>query len=199
MLLPIGTNCEIATILKTLGLRTCSYPFDWVISTAPTVIDLFLKILSSTDVDGFLRDFFQSEGNTTYLQEYDQRTVFKNTKYNLAFPHDDIPDLLEKYTRRFKRMKNNFWSAESVTMIYMHNAPTHTGSSHLRKFANLLANMRPNVRIVVVNLVGAEGPNLINLKVPYIHPDAIHTPLRIHYEKTDFFPRLKVELEKLLT
>ena len=31
MILPIGSSCNVASVLKELGIRKCSYPFDWTL------------------------------------------------------------------------------------------------------------------------------------------------------------------------
>ena len=110
MILPIGNNCHAASELKNLNYRTCSYPFDWISASCKSIRIILPMVLqmSSDELSTFLFDFFDTSKNS-YDTSWDNRKIFANTMYDITFPHDDLSNLLEKYTRRFKRMKEDFF------------------------------------------------------------------------------------------
>ena len=91
MIIPIGSDCSIANFCKKYKLRTCSLPFDWVVT-----YDGVSKCIE----DNF-KDFIpKSQGNTN-----------KYNKYDIYFFHDFINDINRKddeikYTRRIERFQN---------------------------------------------------------------------------------------------
>jgi hypothetical protein len=98
-IIPIGDHCAISMILKELGLRRKSYPFDWIMHTEGIhntniiqnveVIDL-LKIKTIENIFKlFIDNAFDNENKT-------------NSK-NICFPHDTekVCEIFTKYERRF--------------------------------------------------------------------------------------------------
>jgi hypothetical protein len=120
MILPIGDNCNVALSLTQLGLRQHSYPFDWVLTDSfDNFAGMLLDILVTDDVEQYAKEFFNYEKNDSYIQPYDQKRIFKNVRYEMKFPHDDYDTILEKYMRRFKRLRDDFYSADKVVLVYI--------------------------------------------------------------------------------
>ena len=111
-IIPIGDHCAISMILKELGLRKKSYPFDWIMHTEQIndtniiqnieLIDL-LKIKTIENiVKLFIGNAFDNENKTN--------------SNNICFPHDteEVIEIFKKYERRFNRLledlnKNNIF------------------------------------------------------------------------------------------
>lgn len=110
MLFVLGNNCKAAMILKELGLREYSLPFDWTLTDLENtmkIIKLFFEADEEAEIK-FIDNLFDFSKGEKYVQNYSGKERFKNTEYNLNFPHDDLIDIKEKYLRRFKRLKTNF-------------------------------------------------------------------------------------------
>lgn len=106
-IIPMGDNCIIAEALKALNVRKCSYPFDWVSHKSyyrATNIMYNFNILDKLISDTFelQRDYI---GNG------------ENVYNNIWFPHDNetnLEDRINKYNRRFARLKNNVINSNNI-------------------------------------------------------------------------------------
>jgi GR25 family glycosyltransferase involved in LPS biosynthesis len=78
--------------------------FDRIENGSFEVFFQISKRLIENKPETFLDEFFNITENETYIQQYNQKQIFKNKKYNLIFPHDDISKLREIYLNRM----NNF-------------------------------------------------------------------------------------------
>ena len=96
----LGYFCGVATDLEILGLRSYSYPFDWLISSFPEVVNLIDK-----EFDGFL-DFDNLSQNTCC------RSHYRDDKFKIYFFHDfsefsslnkQYSSVKSKYLRRISR------------------------------------------------------------------------------------------------
>jgi len=96
----LGYFCSIAMELEKMGLRSESSPFDWLISDFDGVISAI-----ETRFEDFLNPAFLA-------QNKNNRSHYKNTKYNIEFFHDFNPyaslqdqlqNVQEKYNRRIQR------------------------------------------------------------------------------------------------
>ena len=105
-LIPMGDNCIVAEALRDLGLRQCSYPFDWISHvnyfTATNILYNFETVDKLMKNTFRLRDFLGDA-----LQN-------KNKSYkNIWFPHDDETSF-EKYQRRFARLRADISSKKNI-------------------------------------------------------------------------------------
>lgn len=120
MIVPLGFDCTVAISLRNVGHRTCAYPFDWVTSVDfPMVAQIFLRVvrMSDPELELFVRSFFDFSVNTVYHQNFDGRTVFVNREHGISFPHDDVETIEEKYLRRYKRLRDDYQSADRVIVL----------------------------------------------------------------------------------
>lgn len=101
----LGANCYVAEDLIKLGLRNCSYPFDWLFS------DDFSGIISVIQ-----NDFSDFLSFNVLLQHSDNKSRYYNSLYKFSFYHDfnkyqslksQISSVQEKYLRRINRFKND--------------------------------------------------------------------------------------------
>jgi hypothetical protein len=104
----LGSDCAIAYHLERLGLRTHSYPFDWVLSPCiePSIQDNFpwLDELQFKHNNYYPRIEEQWKDETELLQ------YVVDVKYKITFLHDfsskeDLPGVKEKYRRRIDRFQ----------------------------------------------------------------------------------------------
>jgi hypothetical protein len=164
MILPIGNNCVIAQTLKDTNLRKWSYPYDWILCDLKNSIELLLKVLKMPDEEfpGFFKDFFSREGNKTHILQYNNAEIFTNVKYGMSFPHDTIPELYEKYLRRFKRMKDNFYSSKHVLIVF--GSRWENNETELLSLYDSLLEIKKDINFLVFNAIS----NTLLLESKYI-------------------------------
>lgn len=96
----LGYFCSVSMDLEKLGLRSESFPFDWLISDFEGVVRA---------IENGFEDFLKYE----YLsQNRANRAIYRNTHYNIDFYHDfdsliplsqQLPQVESKYRRRIDR------------------------------------------------------------------------------------------------
>ncbi len=100
----LGYFCSIALELEEMGLRNCSYPFDWCISDYTGVEQAIF-----TRFEGFM------EYENLY-QYKEKKSLYRDTKYGITFVHDfdrytslekQLPKVKEKYRRRIEKFYKN--------------------------------------------------------------------------------------------
>lgn len=96
----LGWSCGTASALSRLGLRSCSGPFDWCISSYPGV----LRQIETNFQDFLNRDHLELDQGDEFKQ------TFYDRKYDILFPHDILKDfereyemIYQKYQRRYER------------------------------------------------------------------------------------------------
>jgi len=161
MILPIGITCNAATELKRLGLRRCSYPFDWVSTSLTTISTLLMKVIqmSHSDIERFCRQdlFHESNGYTTLLP-YKKQYYFVNRGYKLSFTHDHEPleDACTKYIRRFKRLRDDVIASTSIVLVFV--SVSNSYDEELYDLLEQLGNLFPEKTISLVSVNGFAKP-----------------------------------------
>ena len=98
-LIPLGDHCAVSEILKELGLRKCSYPFDWITNVnylyqtnLITNFTLVSELMEKHNVKEIVQKLI---GNALQTEK---KVYNKN-----AFLHDhgEECDIIAKYERRF--------------------------------------------------------------------------------------------------
>ncbi len=137
--LSLGYDCHCASMLRKLGLRSCSSPFDWLTSAS---IDKRIEILKSRFA-GFLK-----KENLRPIEKWDGAPGKGNDFYEdvltgLHFYHDfrqektfdeSYEEVFEKYSRRISRLYSNITSANSTLFVwcdYKNDLPID--SNHIQK------------------------------------------------------------------
>jgi hypothetical protein len=114
--IPIGDHCAISEILKDLGLRKCSYPFDWISHTS-----LIHKTNLLTNA-GFISELMEKHDVKEIVQklignafEPGNNKIFNN----MWFPHDEGEknDIIAKYERRFERLYNDIHDKQNIFIM----------------------------------------------------------------------------------
>ncbi len=138
----LGQWCATAIVLRKLGLRSCSGPFDWLLGRN---VDLAVYIdLIRQSFENLLPEFSlcqigadKAEGHVHYRCE----------RTGLAFLHDftigrpfvvEYPEVCEKYRRRMSRLLKMLASGSRVLMVHF-RGEGHYQSKHL---ASVLESLR---------------------------------------------------------
>ena len=164
---PLGLDCSVAYQLKNLGLRYCSFPFDWIY--LPKILDLINII--KTDFNNFLNlDMYNIvKLNMTNFKLYDPTNqtistdstyLFANYKlvhkqYKLTLPHEinnlktDLDDFINRYQRRIIRFNQLKKSDKNIVFIRL-------GSKSDKTYINLLdellkTNFGMNTRLIFID------------------------------------------------
>lgn len=159
VLVSLGSHCQVALILRTLGLRLHAMPLDWVLSF---------------DHKGLVRlidNHFQQMFNEEYLIQYPEGYVINNL-YNLDFRHDwteldllgQLPDIASKYSRRIERFFHLPEIAKRVVFVRtvfdprintLNNMPTYTSACTIidaeqaQELHSCLQNKFPDLRFIL--------------------------------------------------
>lgn len=108
-IIPMGDNCIPAEVLKQLGLRKCSYPFDWV-----SHVDYYNAtniIYNFQIVDKLLNATLNVDAD--YIGTDDSKRIHNN----IWFPHDNetnYEERLQKYIRRFNKLKDDIQTKKNI-------------------------------------------------------------------------------------
>ena len=136
MYVSLGADCGTAIILKQLGLRTCSLPFDWVVT-----YEGITNIINN--------DF------TNYLPESVNNYEKLNKNSGTLFLHNNFPCDLEKMNKRIDTFKNLLeTSNEKITFV----RKSH-GSHHHDEYNNVVNDIDDAVKLDL--LLSKKYPKLI--------------------------------------
>lgn len=131
----LGYFCSPAMELERLGLRSQSYPFDWLLSDWGGLIELM--------GNGF-SDFLNPE---LFCQDIDNYAYYKNTKYNIWFFHDfdkyhsvyaQLPAVKDKYKRRIDRFYHDI---REPTLFIRYISGTKEVEKIEREYSDLMSNI----------------------------------------------------------
>jgi len=116
MFVSLGVDCGTANILKNLKLRSCSLPFDWVVT-----YEGITNIINN--------DF------ANYLPENDDGNYEKlNKNAGVLFLHNNFPDDIEKINKRIDRFKN-LLETSNEKIIFIRKSH---GSHHHNEYNNVV-------------------------------------------------------------
>jgi hypothetical protein len=112
--IPLGFQCTTAEILKKTNKRICSFPFDWIISTPESILELLkIVILPICNIELFVKnEFFKIDNLLSFLKQeefisHPEGNILFNSKYNLIFPHfKNDNETITKMISRFERLRN---------------------------------------------------------------------------------------------
>jgi len=114
----LGFNCATALVLRDLGLRTTSLPFDWVVTNNMQVINCiennfekFHKKLDLTEKDHWVIDEYGIQYPHDYPTNEDESLVDNWRDYQ--------QEVLSKYNRRIQRFFTILNSNESIIVLYL--------------------------------------------------------------------------------
>lgn len=150
-IIPVGSHCHVASALRTIGVRKCSYPFDWITIKGNYVkgICRLLTTIINSDVESFCTSFFNRECNTIKILPYNRQLFFRNDEYDIEFPHDNLDDIVEKYQRRFQRLKDHILSQENLVLVCAFRWEEY--DDELIELVELVRSYNPNTRMIAIN------------------------------------------------
>ena len=109
-IISMGDNCMVAEILKDLGMRKCSYPFDWITHVhyfTATNINYNFEMVDKLMQGNFDVNDFLGNALTSNPQCYN----------NIWFPHENeetVEETVNKYKRRFQRLREDISSKKNI-------------------------------------------------------------------------------------
>jgi hypothetical protein len=134
MYVSLGVDCGTANILKQLGLRNCSLPFDWVVT-----YEGITNIINSNF--------------TNYLpKDYDEKL---NRNSGTLFLHNNFPDDIEKMNRRIDRFKQ-ILETSNEKIIFVRKSH---GEHHHSEYDNVINDIDDAIKLN--SLLSKKYPNLI--------------------------------------
>lgn len=108
----LGYCCSPASELERIGLRRCSYPFDWLIIPFPGAVDL---------VENGFRDILSYE---LMAQHRCARERYCNRRHNAHFIHDfdayrPLADQLDEVAAKYRRRIERFYSDIAAPTVFL--------------------------------------------------------------------------------
>ena len=136
MFVSLGVDCGTANILKELGLRNCSLPFDWVVTYE--------------GITNIINNNF-----TNYLPEniHDKYEKF-NKNSGVMFSHNNFPDDIETMNKRIARFKN-LLETSNEKIIFVRKSH---GSHHHNEYNNVINDLGDAINLDL--LLIKKYPNL---------------------------------------
>jgi GR25 family glycosyltransferase involved in LPS biosynthesis len=172
-LISFADNTHVAEAIVKIngdkGLKT--FPFDKTDEQTLEVMCLLTELvleMSDERLKEFLKEFFNIDKNETYVQSFNNKTVFRNLKYKISFPHDDIKGIEDVYFERFKNLRDtikggddaeNVENAKNDKNIYLVHCTRFLTDykPELEYLLTFLHKYNKNIKIMTINGVKPEG------------------------------------------
>jgi hypothetical protein len=155
--LSIGFQCTTAAVLKKLNKRTNSFPFDWILSNPSSVLCLIKNLMDCEDIDEFVkREFLNIDKFVKFIKPEEfiivesQTQNLLNSKYKFIFPHENsnYNEVVEKYKRRFIRLKETILNKDIKMNIYFIDRLGNNNNFKINNF-NILNNEEDSLNNLV--------------------------------------------------
>ena len=153
-----GFRCSSAAILKKLGLKTESYPFDWLVSDLSVIQKCFSDNFKEfLNIENYQRKYSNTyemaDSNQGFIcdehlmvnmfyQPENEQNVENTYQYKLAMNHHNIKETKdhEYYTRCVDRMRDIF--NKDSNKIYLHICRLITLERYEREHEDLLIQLK---------------------------------------------------------
>lgn len=101
----LGSDCSIAYHLQKHGLRSFSFPFDWILSPKieKCIENDFIDLFDSSNYIEKNSKSFTPLLDEDWNEEKENNIKIYHSIYKFTFLHDTFIDLIEKYKRRVNR------------------------------------------------------------------------------------------------
>jgi len=110
-IIPIGTNCYIASYLKRNNLKLVSYPFDWIFSYPNDIYDII-----NTNFEYFLnKDYYNNKDENI---NYNSHTIYC-PNLRMFNHHNPYKDCDNEYFKRCVSRFNNVIKKEETKLFIM--------------------------------------------------------------------------------
>lgn len=131
----LGFDCEIALMLNKLGKRTCSLPFDWVITY------------------GGVSEIIKNNFHCYLPMAKINTTRYLNEKYSVLFIHNIFPRDCSAIQKRAERFDEMLKSTDPIIFIRKsHNSKHHEEFSHIKNDINDIIEFDTVLKIRYPNL-----------------------------------------------
>ena len=160
--IPLGECCGLAQTLNALNKRNKAYPFDWAQTDFINNSNVFYNIVNKSDseIENFVVNFFNPDinNNKMYVKNYINmgnnqlvtENYFYNGEYDMHFPHiANLDTRIEDFTRKFKRLKDDFYSTDKVIILLICWDKNYT--ENILEFVDKLLPLKENIHFYVVN------------------------------------------------
>ena len=137
--IPLGTHCLPANILRGANLRMGALPFDWV-HTTPGMIRYCLE----TDFSDFLPKLGE-DGHTTFRDRFGVKDMFLHKN-----PQD--PEDRNYYARGIERHRR-LMKSKSGKLFVMISRPSNPIGWHFGDLVDLLNRLTPNAELLAIQLL----------------------------------------------
>lgn len=199
-LISLGDHCAIPEILRDLGLRKNSYPFDWIAKT---------NMLHSTNLQynlEIIKILLKSQGDAKCVRQFLIGDCLKKVgdinrvNHQIWFPHEtgSEQEIFTKYERRFHRLYEDIVNTEKKHIFFMLTRNIYITESEMDDFIQVLFQFQPENKIVFIS--GKAHDYLLQEKYrdrvifQYIYYD---TSLYWDYDYSGFRPEIKQFISKL--
>jgi len=189
MFVSLGIDCGTANILKQLGLRNCSLPFDWVVTYE--------------GITNIINNDFTDYLPTPYDNTYEKLNKISGT----WFLHNNFPDDIEKMNKRIARFKNILETSNEKIMFIRKSHGSHHHDEYnnvindiddainldlllIKKYPNLIYEI--HVILICDNCFANDNP-IINKNISNnikIHNISRPYPININITNPDYFDEL---------
>ena len=166
----LGPNCHTSGVLKHLGYKKESYPFDWILSN--------LKIINYSILNNF-SEFL--DRNNYYKLNNKISLIEKNIKYlEKMFAHRDPVDneLDFKYIVRCVNRFNNLQNNNCFKLFFYTAYNNCYNNNELLECENILNQKFKNYRLIVLNYIKSD--EIMNYNI--IYDKVIIINIYINYE-----------------
>ena len=181
----IGAQCTTATLFDMLEVKKETLPFDWMFSTPHFVYSIIKQlVIDNKEIDYIVDNHFFLCDKRAILYDGEHHIFFENgpvlvnSKYNVCFPHDTLPDR-DKYIRRIERLKQLILDNETnLTFVYVSVSSPDIGNykmenvepiqelyEYIDKINSILKEVRTNYKILIFDT---------NKPTDIINPDILH-------------------------
>lgn len=179
-IIPMGDNCIVAETLKDLGLRKCSYPFDWI---------SHVKYFTATNINYNFEIVEKLIQGTFLVKDFVGITQTNRVHKNIWFPHDNeatVEETMNKYERRFERLRADIVGKKNI-FVFLTRHYIMEESAFDKIVAQVLSYNRENK---IVYMYGSNHPYMHKAKykmcVAYQH---------LEYDMSKLTPGMEYEYE----
>lgn len=181
-MISIGDHCVVPLVLKELGLREKSYPFDWTthqdqLHDTNLMHNLsFIERLSHDNLDSIVQDYLGPDITQGYHGV-------------IRFPHEvgTKEEIYEKYKRRFERLREAMKTKQVYVMLTRHYYITEAMMEKIRK--TLLHH--GSILVFISGMDHPQYPDVMFKHIPY------DVSQFYQYDYTHFRPMIKDYLSRL--
>lgn len=145
----LGANCYVAEDLKKLGLRNCSYPFDW----------LFFPDFECA-VSLIENDFNDFLSYDALMQHENKKSRYYNNIYKFSFYHDfnkyeslnsQLSFVQDKYNRRINRLKKDICEPTLFFRYIISKNDVKFITDNYKKIDSLIKSFCPLNQIIYIS------------------------------------------------